>query len=483
MPEQEPVLPRGGRAPVPGAGRTDGRPGVEADEPGSSGAPAAAIPDDALAASFEALEEGPSSLAGPTPVRPGFRGALVAFESRNFTLFWFGALVSNTGNWVQNVTVQFVIYQITGSAAWLGLAAFLQFIPFVVTGPIGGALADRYHRRSILIVTQAAQAVAALALWVVWSAGVRSPLVIIAIVFVNGLIAGLNIPAWQAFVSELVPRRDLLNAVTLNSAQFNASRFFGPLVGGMVLALLGASWAFLLNALSFAAVIVALALISVPRLVKATGADRTGVISGFTESLRYSRRRPGIAVCLVVVAALGGLGSPMNQLIAVFADQVYGVGDFAYGVLGAAGGLGAIFGTPLIVGRGSRLSRSRLVGIAMVVYGGAVVAFGLAPVYALGVAMLLITGAGYLAIASTLNTTVQLQVDELMRGKVLALYVMVLTIALPIGGLAQGLLAQLIGPQAAVVLFGSGFLAVWAWLRFGGGDHLAAMDADPPLVR
>jgi predicted MFS family arabinose efflux permease len=164
----------------------------------------------------------------------------------------------------------------------------------------------------------------------------------------------------------------------------------------------------------------------------------------------------------------------------VFADRVYGVGDFAYGVLGAAGGLGAIFGTPLIVGPGSRLRRSRLVALSMLVYGVAVVAFGLAPVYPLGVAMLLITGAGYLAIASTLNTTVQLQVDEVMRGKVLALYVIFLTIALPIGGLAQGLLAQVVGPQAAVAAFGAGFLGVWAWLRYGGGDHLAAMDVDTP---
>ena len=477
MPDDDPPTP-----PVDGVATgagTSAPPGADGvDGPALGPLTPSSQPDAAVAEPAPMPDAGRS---GP-PARPGVRGSLVAFESRNFTLFWVGALISNTGSWVQNVTVQFVIYQITGSSAWLGLAAFMQFIPFVVTGPIGGALADRYDRRAILIASALAQAVSAIGLWAVWNAGVRNALVIIAIVFVNGLIAGINIPSWQAFVSELVPRTHLLNAVTLNSAQFNAARFFGPLVGGMVLALLGASWAFFLNALSFAAVIGALLLIRVPRLVKATGSDRTGVIQGFVESLRYSRRRPGIAVCLVVVLALGGLGSPMNQLLAVFADDVYGVGDFAYGVLGAAGGLGAIFGTPLIVGPGARLRRSRLVAISMLVYGIAVVAFGLAPVYPLGVAMLLITGAGYLAIASTLNTTVQLQVDEIMRGKVIALYVMCLTIALPLGGLAQGLLAQFIGPQAAVALFGAGFLGVWAWLRFGGGDHLAEMDVDTPAA-
>jgi MFS family permease len=418
----------------------------------------------------------------PTPPKPGMRNALVAFRYRNFALFWSGALLSSTGNWVQAITVPFVIYQITQSAAWLGFASVMQFGPFVITGPIGGALADRYDRRTILIVTQSAQALAAFALWGAWSAGVRAPLAIMAIVAANGLIAGLNIPSWQAFVSELVPREHLLNAVTLNSAQFNAARAFGPMVGGLVLGFLGVGWAFFINGVSFLAVIGALLLITVPRLVKPSASERPSIVAGFRESMRYSRRRPGIWVCLIVVFALGGLGSPMNQLLAVFASDVYDVGDVAYGLLGAAAGIGAVLGTPLVVGPGSRLARSRLTGIAMLAYGVAIVAFGLAPVYGLGLLALVVTGAGYLTIASTLNTTVQLQVDEAMRGKVIALYVMCLTLALPIGGLLQGLFAQVVGPQIAVVVFGAGFLAVWAWLRFGGGDHLAAMDADPPIV-
>ena len=452
-----------------------------------------AVPDaDAVAAAVPVPSTAPAGSGGPggplpgsdgRPAKPGFRDSVVAFRSRNFRLFWTGALLSSTGNWVQAITVPFVIYQLTESAAWLGVASVMQFGPFVITGPIGGALADRYDRRTILIITQSGQALAAFALWGAWTAGVRSPMAIMGIVFANGLVAGLTIPAWQAFVSELVPREHLLNAVTLNSAQFNAARLFGPALGGLVLAAFGVGWAFLVNGVSFVAVIAALLLITVPRLTKPAPSERPGIIGGFFESMRYSSRRPGIWVCMIVVFALGGLGSPMNQLFAVFASEVYDVGDVAYGFLGAAAGLGAVLGTPLIVGPGSRLPRSRLVGLAMLTYGVAIVAFGLAPVYLLGVMALFVTGAGYLAIASTLNTTVQLQVDEAMRGKVLALYVMCLTFALPLGGLLQGLFAQLVGPQIAVVTFGAAFLAVWAWLRFGGGDHLLAMDADPPIVR
>lgn len=416
------------------------------------------------------------------PAKPGLRDALTAFRYRNFSLFWTGALLSNTGTWVQNVTVPFVIYQITGNVAVVGVTSFLQFLPIVLMGPIGGALADRYHRRSVIIVTQAVQAGLALALWFAWVTDHHSITVIIVLVALSGIVTGINIPSWQSFVSELVPREVLLNAVTLNSTQFNAARAFGPAIGGLVLATLGVPWAFLINAVSFLAVIGALLLIHVPRLPKVARQDRPGVLREFWSSLGYSRARPGILACLIAVLALGGLGSPMIQLFPAFAHQVFDVGDLSYGLLGASLGLGSILAAPLIAGPGSGLARSRLVEIAMVGYGAAIVAFGLAPVYPLAIVALLVAGAGYLAIASTLNTTIQLQVDEVMRGKVIAVYIMFLTAALPIGSLIQGVLAQLVGPQAAVAVFGVLFLAVCGWLRFGTGLLVHLDDVRPAVT-
>jgi predicted MFS family arabinose efflux permease len=165
----------------------------------------------------------------------------------------------------------------------------------------------------------------------------------------------------------------------------------------------------------------------------------------------------------------------MTQLFVVFARDVFHVDDVRYGFLGAALGLGSLIAAPLIAGPGSGMRRSRLVEVAMLAYGVAVVAFALAPVYELAALALLVAGAAYLALAATLNTTIQLQVDEAMRGRVIAVYIMFLTAALPFGMLVQGLVAQLVGPQAAVAAFGVLFLAVLGWLRFGA-DFLVHID-------
>jgi MFS family permease len=305
---------------------------------------------DGLAGTLAAMTASPG-----TPERPGLREAVVAFRYRNFRLFWIGALLSSTGTWVQWVTVPFVVLELTGSATWVGFTGFVQFLPAVVIGPLAGSIADRYHRRSVLLVTQLLMAANAFALWIVWTSGVRSVAAIVALVAVGGVLAGLNIPSWQAFVSELVPREVLLNAVTLNSTQFNAARAFGPAVGGIVLGVFGPGAAFLVNALSFFAVIVALLLVQVPRLPRAT--DQQGVMRQFGDSLRFVRRAPGIAACFLLVIALGALGGPIFQLLAVFAERVFDVGDVAYGFLGAAIGIGAVLAAPVIAGPGTALPR------------------------------------------------------------------------------------------------------------------------------
>lgn len=408
------------------------------------------------------------------------REALTAFRYRNFAIFWTGALLSSTGTWVQWVTVPYVIFELTDSAFLVGFTGFLQFVPAVLVGPLAGSIADRFHRRSVLLATQVAQASVAVVLWAVWAAGVRNVAVIVAIVAVGGFVAGVNIPSWQAFVSELVPRSVLLNAVTLNSTQFNAARAFGPALGGVVLATGGPSVAFLVNALSFVAVIAALALIRVPRLERASA--HHGVLREFADAVRYVRGRPGIAASFLIVLALGALGGPLFSLLAIFAERVFGVTDTLYGLMGASLGIGALLGAPLIAGRGQGVSRARLITFAVTAYGAALVGFALAPWYALGVASLMVAGAGYLAIASTLNTTIQLQVDETMRGKVLAAYLMCLTAAIPVGSLLQGAAAEAIGARATVALAGA-LMLVWFWWLRTGTTMVAAMDEASATAR
>jgi MFS family permease len=403
----------------------------------------------------------------PSRQASGLRSAAAALKIRDFRVFWIGALISNTGSWMQNVAVPYVVFQITDSAAWLGFAGFAQFIPAWLMGPVGGAIADRFPRRRVLIVTAAGQAGVAAALALVWAAHVRSVWPYIVLVALSGCWGGINIASWQAFVSELVPKHDLLNAITLNSAQFNASKAFGPAIGGVVLVTLGAGWAFGLNALSFAAVIVALLLVRA-RPALPTRRGRPHVVAETKEAIVHARAQPGIVTCIFVVMALGFFGSPVFSLIVVFTDDVFKVGGVAYGLLSATQGIGAILGAPLIAGPGTAIARSRLTAMAMVAYGIALVVFALSPTYALSLLPMLVAGAGYLAIASSLNTSIQMQVDESMRGRVLSLYVMGLTISVPLGNLVQGALAEAIGPRATVAGAGVLFLGVWALLRVRG---------------
>lgn len=412
-------------------------------------------------------------------VRAGLRSAVAALRYRNFALFWTGALISSTGGWVQNVTIPFVIYQLTDSEAWVGFAGFCLLIPAAAFGPLGGTLADRFDRRRVLIVMQTAQAIVALGLWGYWSTGGRSPWAIVALSALSGAFSGMMIGSWQAFVSELVPREVLLNAVTLNSAQFNAARAFGPALGGVVLALLGPSWGFLINAISFMAVIGALLLIRLDRVVeKAVGKLR--VIKDFKQTVRYVRRAPGIRTCLIVVAGLSFADSPLFQFVVVFAEEVFRVDTWVFGVLSAALGIGAILATPFVAGRGSTVPRRRLVAAAMALNGASLVLFALSPNAWFGFFFLMGAGAGYLAIASSLNTTIQLQVEETMRGKVLAFYVLGVTLVAPIGALVQGVMVNAVGARAAFTMAGTAFLTLLVVLRAKG--TLRHLDAESAMV-
>lgn len=415
----------------------------------------------------------------PVDERPGLRDAGAAFRIPEFRRFWLGALVSNSGTWMQNVSVPFVLYQLTESPAWVGLASFMQFFPAVLLGPVGGSLADRFPRRTVLLVAQAALAAVAVGLWALWSSGSASPWTVTALVAVSGAVAGLMIGAWQAFVSELVPRDLLLNAVTLNSAQFNGARAFGPALGGLVLARWGASAAFALNAVSFVAVLAALASIrSRPAAAPGgAGTGRSSIVAETIETARYIRTVPGIRACVTVVAAIGFFGSPVFPLLVVFAEEVFAVGGTEYGVLAASLGVGGVLATPYVAGRGSGLRRSTLVRTGLFAYGGLLVGFALAPVFPLAVVLLVGAGGAYLMLASTLNTTIQVQVDEVRRGKVLSLYVMGLTGSYPIGSLVQGALTDRIGARPVTAFAGAALLAIGVALV--ARQRFATMDDDP----
>lgn len=395
--------------------------------------------------------------------RSGFGHAVRAFRHRDYAVFWSGALVSNSGTWLQGVTVPYVLLELTGRASWVGIATFGAFVPTMLLGPVGGALADRHDRRKVLIVGQSAAAVVALALWGAWLAGVRSPVAIVALTALGGMTQGLTIPAWQAFVPSLVPLEDLASAISLNSLQFNAARAIGPAMAGALLAWAGPSAAFLLNGLSFVAVLLALLLIT--SRPHRQGHGTTGVVRGFVQSIGYIRRQPGIGLAIAIAVLVAFLGYPAVQFAVVFAELVYGVGPVAVGLLTGVIGLGAIAAAPVVSGAFGDLPRQQVVRWALPVYGVALLVFGSSTTVAQGAVGLFGAGAGFLALVATTNTAVQSIVADHMRGRVMATRIMSFTGAFPLGALIQSALADVVSPRlvvscASLVLLAAGAVLV-----------------------
>lgn len=375
-----------------------------------------------------------------------------ALRHRNFLIFWLGALVSNTGTWLANLTVPYVLFQLTGSAVWTGIASLTQFAPQVLLTPVAGRLADRVDRRRLLLSTQAGMAVAAAGMWLAWLVGAGHPGPLLVLVAFSGIFQGLNMPAWQAFVNDLVPRRDLVSAVTLNSVQFNAARSLGPAIAGILLAAFGPTWAFLLNAVSFTGVIIALLSIRLDHRPPAPPAATRGG-EGFLAALRYVGRQPGIVMAIVVSFLIGLLGNPILQFTVVFATSVFMVGPTALGLMNAAFGVGSVVAAPLIAGS-ERWSRATITRVSLLLQGLGLVGFAVAPGTLVATICLLVMGAGFLGSISSANTSLQMIVTPQLRGRVIAVRIMIYSASFPLGAMVQTALADIVGPRIVVGVAG-----------------------------
>ena len=378
---------------------------------------------------------------------PTFR----SLRNRNYRVYYAGGVVSNTGTWMQRVAQDWLVLQLTdNSGVALGITTGLQFLPMLLIGPLAGTLADRYSKRRLLIVTQAFMAAVAVALGLL----VLTDLVQVWHVYVLAALLGIGTavdnPARQSFVVEIVGPEDLPNAVGLNSASFNLGRVLGPASAGLLIELFDTGPVFLLNALSFVAVIAALmrmdpdTLAPSPRAGRARGQVREGI--------RYVRSRPDLVTVMALVFFVGTFGLNFQLTTALMATEVFDKGAGQFGLLGSVMALGSLSGALLAARRGR--PRLRLLLLAALAFGLIEVVAALMPTYLLFALLLIPVGISALTFITAANSTMQLGVDPIMRGRVMALYMAVFFGGTPIGAPLVGAVAEAFGARWSIILGG-----------------------------
>lgn len=407
---------------------------------------------------------------------PRPRGSLSAFRHRGYTVFWVGALISSTGTWLGNLTVPYVLYQQTGSAVWVGVAAAAQFGPSFVLSPLGGSLADNFDRRKLLLWTQGGLGIIALLMWLQWASGLHTPLLLVGLLTLFGILNGINNPAWQSFVNDLVPRVDVVSAVTLNSLQFNLARALGPAIAGVLLATLGATWAFFFNAVSFAIVVVVLLFVRQhhSRIMVPSGGR---FATQWRDALVFIAESKAMLLAIALCCAVGLFGNPIFTFTVVFAESVFDAGPIGLGMLTAALGVGSVlYALVQAFGRLRARSFGFRAALAMIALGVSLVAMGLMPTLGLGMVAALVVGAAFLASFATLNSAIQLLATDQLRGRVLAARHMVFSGAIALGVLLGGFLTELWGVQLSTIIFGVALLLVAALIALLPSVGFALLD-------
>ncbi len=385
----------------------------------------------------------------------------------NYRRYAIGSLVSNIGTWMQRVAQDWLVLQLThGSGSALGITTGLQFLPMLLFGLWGGVASDRFAKRRLLVLTQSLMGMLSLVLGLLDLSGTVRVWQVYVLAFLLGSVTAVDNPARQSFVVEMVGRSEVTNAVGLNSASFNGARVVGPALAGFLIVLVGTGPLFLLNAASFAAVLVALwrmdptTLRSAPRARRSPGQLREG--------LRYVANRPDLVAILTVVGFVGTFGLNFQMTTALMATQVFGRGAGAYGMLGSIMAVGSLAGA--LLGARRQRPRLRLLLGSAIAFGALEIVSGLMPGYFWFALSLVPVGVSSLTFITAANSTMQLAVDPKMRGRVMALYMMIFMGGTPLGAPLVGWLAEVAGAR-------------WSLLSGGIVSLVAAVGAGLVLAR
>lgn len=372
---------------------------------------------------------------------------LGALRHRNYRLLFSGQVISTVGTWMQSIALPWLVLQLTNNDLLVGLTLACQFLPMLLLGPIGGLVADRYPKRSILLVTQTLFIVPAGALFLLTQFHLAQYPMVLAAAAAVGTINVFDVPARQSFPIEMVGRDDLMNAIALNSAVFNAAAVIGPSVAGVVIALAGVELCFLINAVSFLAAIGGLLLMrDLPTIVR----DRqTPIVERLREGASYARHDPLVGTMLVLVAVMSLFAMNRLTLLPLFAQRVLHTGAAGFGILMASIGLGALAGALLLAlyPRVSSGGRHFMIGVA---WSGLLIGFSFSRWAPLSSALLFGAGFCQMTFIATVNSRIQAVTPDHLRGRVMSLYAQALMGVGPVGSTQAGLLSSLLGPPWAM---------------------------------
>ncbi|MCS5733006.1 MFS transporter [Herbiconiux daphne] len=385
-----------------------------------------------------------------------------SLASINYRIWFAGALVSNVGTWMQRTAQDWIVLtELTDhDAAALGITVALQLGPQLLLVPVSGLIADRLNRRHTLMATQIAMGVLGAGLGIIVLAGVAQLWIVYVFALLLGVASAIDAPVRQTFVAELVSGANVSNAVALNSASFNAARTIGPAIAGVLVAVIGAGWVFMINALTFAAVVVSLKFIRIgaAQLMAKAPRQKGQLLAGF----RYVRGRPDIVIIFVIVFIIGTFGFNYQIFTSTMATVTFGQGSAGFGLLSSIMAVGSVAGA--LVSASRDRPRVRLVFLATAGFGVSALAAALSPGYWVFAGTLVLIGFCGQILMTTANGTVQTTTDPMMRGRVMALYMAIFMGGTPIGAPLVGAIANTLGPRWAL-----GVAAIAGFAAFGVG--------------
>jgi MFS family permease len=395
------------------------------------------------------------------PVRD-FSHAWRALRHRNFRLFFSGQSISVIGTWMTRVATSWLVYRLTGSALLLGTVSFAGQIPTFLLAPVAGVFVDRIDRRKVLVWTQALAMVQSLALAALTLTNRITIAEVLTLSAFQGLINAFDMPARQSFMVQMVEyRADLSNAIAINSSMVNMARLVGPSLAGLLIAVKSEGWCFLVDGISYIAVIFSLLMMRVPRPEEQCA--RTSMLSQMKEGWTYVAAFVPIRSILLLFGLLSLMGWPFMVLMPIFAAKILHGGPHTLGFLMGAVGIGSLVSALSLVMRRSVRGLTRVIPVAAVIFGIGLIAFGFSHYLWLSMLMMLVTGFGMMQGLTGSNTIIQTLVDENMRGRVMSYYTMAFVGMAPFGSLLAGAMAHAIGAPRTVIVSGVACILGGIW--------------------